>query len=418
MSTAGANLQAPVSASFDGGLHELCRTVFDPLPRSDQRRWAAVYVRGLVDVAGRKSVRRIAEQVSGHAVRQCLQQFVNQSPWEWSPVRMNLAQAVTATVPTQAWVVHEIEFEKDGRNSVGVEVQYAPAPQRTVNCQLALSIWVAGEEGAVPANWRLMLPESWNEDEERRRKAHVPALERHQPRWQHILDAVDEMIGSWDLPPRPVVVDLRHERHLEPLLRGLEERGLRFAVRISDRTPVTAARRGRPPLTAADLVKPVRGELLSLPPDVVSRFRARRRPTPAVVAHAVVPVEPVAPRTGSTGGRPRRVLARWPRGRRLPGEHWVTNFAAGRMLELLTTVDIAGRIDREVAELRTESGLDHFEGRSFRGWHHHVTLASIAHAHRVLAHRELGGHHETRRDVVALARRVVHGHRDRLLAAP
>ncbi len=308
-------------------LDDLCRTVFESLPRVDQRRWAETYVRGLVTVSGRKSVRRISEQAGGRPVAQCLQQFVNQSPWSWAPVRRVLTRATEATIPIRAWVLQELEFAKDGTHSVGVASQFIPAARRSVNCQLGLAVWLAGDAGSVPVNWRLMLPPAWDADRDRRLKAGLPDAERHRPTNEHVLDALDEMVRSWRLAPRPVVGDRTHDRHLEPLLLGLEERDLPYLLRISDRTPLSRS-------------------------------------------------------GGPVGGR--RLVARWPHGRSRPAELWLTSLTTTPVPELLRLIDIGVGTVAGSARLRSGVGLDHFEGRSFRGWHHHVTLASVAHAHLAL----------------------------------
>src|SRR5262249_39261265 len=91
------------------GLSSFCQDIFGSLARSDQRRWGEVYIRGLLTVRGRKTIRRISDHVVGGPVDQCLQQFVNQSPWRWEPVREAVAQWATAIRP-QALVVHEAAF--------------------------------------------------------------------------------------------------------------------------------------------------------------------------------------------------------------------------------------------------------------------------------------------------------------------
>lgn len=373
---------AQVRPTTPGGpaLDELCRAVFDPLPRSDQRRWAAVYVNGLVSVPGRKSIRRIAAQVEGRSAEQSLQQFVNQSPWDWAPVRQTLARTVESVAPPSAWVVDAVEFSKHGDSSVGVGVQYVPAVRRAVNCQLAMVTWLVGAAGSVPANWRLMLPRAWNGDDGRRRKAHLPGAEQHRPEWEHVLCSVDEMIESWDLLPQPVVGDRRHDSDVDPLVRGLEQRGLQYALRITDRTPVAVATGRSTRVGAGEWMRSAPRELVALPVRGADGTRPAVRTT-AMLAQAPVP----APGAGLLAERQRRLVARWPRGRSAPGQLWLTNVGADRLVDLLDGVDAAGRASRELALLRALSGLDHFEGRSFRGWHHHVTLASVAHAHRVLA---------------------------------
>lgn len=362
-----------------GELDALCRTVFDSLPRSDQRRWAGHYVRGLVTVPDRKSIRRIAEQLPGRSAAQCLQQFVNQSPWEWAPVRAELARIATATISPRAWVVQEADFPKVGNHSVGVAQQYAPVPQSTGNLQLATTVWLAGDEGWVPANWRLMLPPCWDRSSPLRDKAHVPRAERHHPAWQHVVASVEEMIGSWDLTPRPVLGDRRHDNQVEPLANGLEERGIRYALRINEVTGLSTGGGGRI-VRAGDLLGQATPGLVALPPSRNALWTC----SAVVAATAAVPGPVPAPSTGPVGHRPRQVVAIWPRGRAHHCEIWLTNLPVTVALGHLTRLDVTSRGRRELTALRRWSGLDHFEGRSFRGWHHHVTLASVAHAYRVL----------------------------------
>lgn len=277
---------------------------------------------GLVSVAGRKSIRRISEQVGGRSIDQCLQQFVNQSPWEWAPVRRALALESISVLSSPAWVVTEVAFPKSGAKSVGVGEQLVPGTRRSINCQIGLAVWMADAHAGVPVNWRLMLPPGWDDDV-RRAGVRLPEVERHRPRPQHVLCTLDEMLGPWGLRPRPVVGDRRHDPAVEALVEGLEDRGLGYALRIDHRSQV--------------LTGPGR-----------SRRRVQRR----------------RPAAG-------------------PEQLWLTD----RARDLGEVLGWGSRVDRELVGLRTHSGLDHFEGRSFRGWHHHVTLASIAHMHRRLGDR-------------------------------
>src|SRR5882762_6976453 len=105
-------------------LSEFCDRVFMSLIRSDQRRWGEVYVQGLVSVPGRKSIRRISEMVVGYDADQSLQQFVNQSPWAWEPVRQALAEQMARMLRPQALVIQEVVFPKNGDSSVAVARQY------------------------------------------------------------------------------------------------------------------------------------------------------------------------------------------------------------------------------------------------------------------------------------------------------
>ncbi|MBO2448772.1 IS701 family transposase [Actinomadura barringtoniae] len=356
------------TSSIDMSLHtdlsRFCQDLFCTFARSDQRRWGEVYVRGLTDVRGRKSVRRISEHVLGERADQNLQQFVNQSPWEWGPVRSRLAQHVSAMLRPRLWVAKEVIFPKNGASSVGVAKQYVDTWGRTLNCQVGLALFVAGDLGSCPVNWKLQLPRSWNDDLERRKRTHLPDEERHRPRWSHLLDAVDEMALDWDLTPPPILVDARHERNTEPLLAGLEERGLHYLVRVKDGTPLVA-RRGGPALAWH------KGR---------AEMPGRARFVLAPLAPARTPVNrPPRPHPG-----PRRVLAEWPSSQPSPTDLWLTNLNPSRLQSLTDLIRLSRRTSTDLTVMKEELGLQHFEGRSFRGWHHHVTLVSVAHGHRLL----------------------------------
>lgn len=306
-----------------------CAEVFDSMPRADQRRWAEVYVLGLLRVPGRKSIRRICEHVLGVPADQCLQQFLNQSPWQWEPVRRALAFRAADTRPG-ALVVEDVVFPKTGSSSVGVDRQAAPHTGRTVNCQLGLVCFLVNQDACHAVNWRLMLPRSWDTDDGRRTRARLPVSERHGPRWRNVLALVDETAVGWGLASVPVVLDAGADG-AAPLLAGLRERELRYLVRVStgpEDTPVGARYTVRP-------------------------------------GHA-------------PGGR--QVLAEWTPGGRHPRTVWLTNLAAP-LRELVELVAAARGVRRhELPRLRDDFGMEHFEGRSFAGWHHHLTLVSVAHA--------------------------------------
>src|SRR3954454_14984451 len=354
-------------------ISDFCERALVSLPRSDQRRWGELYVRGLVTVPGRKSIRRIAELGGGSATDQSLQQFVNQSPWEWGPVRAELAHLVAGSSPVDAWIAAEVAFPKNGTSSVGVCTQYVGPAARTLNCQLAVALSFAGGAFCGPVNWRLMLPRSWDQDFRRRSRCHLPPQERHRPCWQHVLDVVDETVGDWGLPARPLLADRRHDRAVDRLVQGLEQRGLRYLVRVGDDLPVAVDGR---PVRAAEAQRVPRPERLSL---VAPAAVGGGRSVPSqYVAMPLAPAEPRRP------GRPHR--GRWLVTRRLGGRLtglWLTNLGHD-LAQVIKMVLLLERSRRHHAAFERGSGLHHFEGRSFRGWHHHVTLASVAHAYRLL----------------------------------
>lgn len=256
-------------------LSGFCEQAFGSLSRSDQRRWGELYVRGLVTIPGRKTIRKISELAGGTAADQSLQQFVNQSPWDWGPVRSELAHLVAGSAPVEAWIAAEVAFPKNGDSSVGVCTQYVGPAARTLNCQLAVALSFAGPAFCCPVNWRLMLPRSWDRDFRRRSRSHLPATERHRPGWQHVLDLLDEAVDGWGAAPRPVLADRRHDPDVEQLVGGLDERGLRYLVRIGDDLPIPVA---GTQVRAADAQRGLSGERIAQP--AAGGHRARRTTSP------------------------------------------------------------------------------------------------------------------------------------------
>jgi hypothetical protein len=229
-----------------------------------------------------------------------------------------------------------------------------------------------------------LLPQCWNGDEVRRARAHVPDHERHHSRWHYLVDAIDEMTHDWEMDPRPVVVDARHDTKIEPLLRALEERGHRYLIRVS----------------AGAMVAPPGGSAVTIGEYVadLGRQRAGNGSTwlnwrngadgPATTSRFVV--QPLRRRTDVTvaysSARPRQLLLEWLPGQPRPKGLWLTNVRALRLPQLIGLARTPRLIAAELNRLRDDFGLCHFEGRSFRGWHHHMTLVALAHAY-ALGHR-------------------------------
>lgn len=346
------------------------------MARLDQRRWGEVYVRGLTEVPGRKSVRRISECVLGRRADQSLQQFVNQSSWRWEPVRRHLAQEVTSVLAPQAWVVEEAVLPKNGKSSVGVDRQFSQAAGRVLNCQLGLAMMVAGQAGSAPVNWRLLLPQSWDADDERRSRSRLPGHERHRSRWHHLFDALDEMTVTWGMKPQPVVVGARRTPCAAPLIRGLESRGLRYVVRAAPTTPVARLASGEL-VTAAEALARSAGSRGMAQHWQDGWIRGPRYVTALLLDSALHYGAGIA----GSPHRTRKVIAERSPDRRRPESVWITNVEAARPSAVFELMALRAQANRDLERLSEESGLRHFEGRSFRGWHHHVTLVSAAHAY-------------------------------------
>ncbi|MEV8319567.1 transposase [Streptomyces sp. NPDC059900] len=331
--------------------HRITRAFVEPLfrelPRHDQRGWAEAYLTGLLTVPGKKTVRRMAEAVhASPTAALALQQFINASPWPWAPVRRELARLVEQDAPVRAWTVRTAALPKRGDHSAGVHRRFVAAARRTINCQLGVGLFLSTESEDLPVDWRLLLPRQWVGDKERAATARVPESARSKVLAEHILDLVDAAPSR--LPAAPVVADLT-ECHdgSDParLMEELEQRGHTFLLAVPAGHPVAGPTDARRPHTITSL---------------------RRTP-----AH---------PPSGARG--PLRAFhARRPDGS--PGV-WVTNLPRERSGELAVLAGLPRRAAGAVVELR-EYGLQDFEGRSFPGWHHHMTLVSAAYAHDRLA---------------------------------
>jgi SRSO17 transposase len=377
--------------------------LLDSIPRKDQRRWGQTYLRGLLLDGKRKSIEPMAArltkgdpQAEAYAVEQALQQFVNQSPWDPTPVRRRLAQRMTTAIAPAAWVIDDTGFPKFGRYSVGVAPQYCGALGKVANCQVGVSVHAVTDQASCPLDWRLFLPPEWDDDAERRRKAHVPQAERHRPKWQLALELLDEL-AAWDLVPPVILADAAYGEVSEFRL-GLEQRQLGYVVQVpgtisaypEDVAPERAAStgRGRPSLpryrqrrsSLKQLVAAAGGQAATTVTwrqgadggQLVSRFVALRvRPAGIKLRRAA--------RGGELAVR--WLLAEWPDGEPEPVKYWLANLPAEVALErLVWLAKLRWRVEHDYRELKDALGLDHFEGRSFNGWHHHVTLVSVAHA--------------------------------------
>jgi SRSO17 transposase len=377
--------------------------LLDSIPRKDQRRWGQTYLRGLLLDGKRKSIEPMAArltkgdpQADAYAVEQALQQFVNQSPWDPTPVRRRLAQRMTTAIAPAAWVIDDTGFPKFGRYSVGVAPQYCGALGKVANCQVGVSVHAVTDQASCPLDWRLFLPPEWDDDAERRRKAHVPQAERHRPKWQLALELLDEL-AAWDLVPPVVLADAAYGEVSEFRL-GLEQRQLGYVVQVpgtisaypEDVAPELAAStgRGRPSLpryrqrrsSLKQLVAAAGGQAATTVTwrqgadggQLVSRFVALRvRPAGIKLRRA------------ARGGelQVRWLLAEWPDGEPEPVKYWLANLPAEVLPQrLVWLAKLRWRVEHDYRELKDALGLDHFEGRSFKGWQHHVTLVSVAHA--------------------------------------
>jgi SRSO17 transposase len=400
MMRAVAGLSERELSRVRGRLVEFTSEMFDSMARKDQRRWGEVYVRGLMLDGKRKSIEPMADRLAD-GDEQCLQQFVNQSPWDEVAVRRALARRMSRELSAEAWVVDDTGFPKFGKHSVGVARQYSGALGKVGNCQIGVSVNACSDAASCPLDWRLFIPEEWDEDSEfnldRRAKAKLPEDVHHVEKWRLALEMIDELIG-WGIRP-PVVLGDGAYGDITEFRSGLEERELQYVLDVKGGTSAYGEDirpeqpdwrgAGRPPkpryrqdpssLKALALAagksaavsvtwrEGTRGKMSS-------RFLALR------VRAANIQLRNHANREGEE--LPACwLLCEWPSNASEPTKYWLSNLPAGTELKTLVRLGkLRWRIEHDYRELKDALGLDHFEGRTYRGWNHHVTLVSLAHA--------------------------------------
>ncbi|MFC9853896.1 IS701 family transposase [Streptomyces prasinus] len=192
------------------------------LRRRDQRRWGECCLRGLMLDGRRKSIQPMAERLPDGNT-QALQQFVNRSPWEWTPVRRRVAERPCEAIQPEVWVVDDVSFPKCGTASAGVARRYCGALGKRASCQVAVSVHAATDAASCPLEWELFLPREWAADDKRRRAARVPDEIGHVSKAWLALGLLDRP-AAW--PPRvPVIVaDAGYGRGVSFRL-ALEQRG-------------------------------------------------------------------------------------------------------------------------------------------------------------------------------------------------
>ncbi|MGY1456334.1 IS701 family transposase [Streptomyces sp. SS8] len=368
-----ASFEAEVS---DDVVAELCAVLLSLLSRRDRRLRAEQYLRGLLTTPGRKSVRNIAAHLGGAGVEQSLHHFISSSAWDWRPLRIALADYIERTAPPQAWVVRPIHIPKAGKHSVGVDQQFAPHLGQVFRGQQALGVWLASTELSTPVNWRMVLPELWTNDPERREQAEVPEGLRAESAEECAVSAVVEMARQWSVPRRPALLDLRRGGISAATVR-LAAGGVPFIARISPSCRVVVADPALPGHRAGSLPAHRVLELVKGMRVPVSWRDAAQENTVRTTTAAVVPITLPAP--AGAGSRRLLLLGEWSGPAQPPSRLWVTGMTRAPVGALLRVAKLDGRVERDFARIGDRTGLRDFAGRSFRGWHRHMTLASVAH---------------------------------------
>jgi SRSO17 transposase len=373
---------------------------FRPLfGRSDQFKQGRVYLHGLLLDGERKSIEPLSRRVPG-GNEQNLQQFINQSPWDPAPIlaayRARMAAAFAAD--DGVIVIDDTGFPKQGKHSVGVARQYSGTLGKRANCQVATSLHYASVHGDYPLALRLYLPDGWTSDPERLEQARVPVGQRgFKTKWQIALDLLDE-VGDGGLPHAAVVADAGYGAVTE-FREGLEDRQEPYVVGLLGEEVVLT----EPPRWIPHVPKSGRGRRPS------RAYLAEDRPRPVVIRTLAETLErtPVCWREGTKGKLEADFawVRVWPAHRWQMGvaadaipdtessAHWLLvewrkdgtiKYALSNLPSDTTLEQAVGlwkerwQVERGYEQLKGELGLDHFEGRSWPGFHHHAAMTFLA----------------------------------------
>lgn len=349
--------------------------------RRERREAMEQYTCGLLLEGERKSIepmaaRLVQDEKRAEAMRQRLQQCITHSAWDDVLVRGRLARQLEVKLPGQkALLLDDTGFKKQGTHSVGVAPQYSGTFGKVENCQVMVSLHLASEQASAPVGFRLYLPEPWATDAARRQQAGIPAEVTYEEKWRLGLRLVDEALAA-GLTTRKLAADAAYGDVIAFRL-GLAERGFTYFLGIKSThvfwTPHEDFTDERP-LSAKALA-------LALGPDSLqsvswregsrgrqtSRFARLRVQTAADWHHGCKP------------GEEQWLLMEWPQGHDEPLRYWLSNCAPSTSLrQLVRQCKLRWRIEMDYSQLKGELGLDHFEGRSWRGLHHHATLCAVA----------------------------------------
>jgi SRSO17 transposase len=371
------------------------------LGHADRVRPFEDYCVGLLSAEGRKSVEPLAAVTAPErtaAQHQSLLHLVAQAPWSdqavLSRVRKRVLPSITRDEPVQAWIIDDTGFPKKGSHSVGVARQYCGQLGKQDNCQVAVSLSVATHQGSLPIAYRLYLPKDWADDPVRRTVAGVPDDIRFQTKPEIALQQMRQALVA-DVAPGVALADPAYGNDSK-FRAGITELGLPYAVGVLPTTtvwrpgeapmsPAPHSGRGRPAkrLRRDEAHQPVSVKALAmeLAADACQQMTWRDGSNTALTSRfarlRVRPAHDDAKR--SEPADEEWLLIEWPEGETEPDHYWLSTLPADISFECLVDLTkLRWRIERDYLELKQEVGLGHYEGRGWRGFHHHASLCVAA----------------------------------------
>lgn len=366
-------------------LKEYFRRIGDVLGEASRRASFAVYAMGLLGDGERKSIEPIAARAcpdpsKTDAMHQRLLHFALDSRWSDREVRQEAARyvlsAMTQREPVEAWIVDDTGFLKQGKHSVGVQRQYTGSAGKITNCQIGVSLSIATRTEHLPIDFELYLPESWANDSARRQEARIPEDVTFKTKPQLALQMIGRAVAD-GVPKGVVLADSAYgtSGDFRAQVRSL---GLHYAVGVEPQTTIRLLdNEGRPhgeAVSVKDMALSIheRGGFRRCPwrsgtrEELQARFALRR-----VVAAGVPQGQQ----------EPLWLLIEWREDEPEPANYFLVS-VPGRITkkQLIRLVMQRWRTERVYEDLKGELGLDHYEGRRFPGWHHHISVALCCYA--------------------------------------
>lgn len=384
----------------------------DGLGHQDRHAGLRGYCTGLMQPLARKSVEPMAAQLDPKRVsarHQSLHHFVAKADWSDSELLARVAQWVVPQMDFRDggwWIVDDTGFPKKGRHSVGVARQYCGQLGKQDNCQVAVSVSLACMQGSLPVAWQLYLPQDWADDPERRQKAGVPENVPFQTKNEIALAQIRTLLQT-GAPRHPVLANSAYG--IDHAFRDtLTEMGLEYVVGVTsalvvwpqDVEPFPSAPyrgKGRPPVqprrTAGCRPVNVRELAMALSDDAWQRL-SWREGSNAILSNrfAAVQVRCAGGNKGRARLQPRQwLLIQWSDNEAEPDRFWLSTLPQQTPIEaLVSAAHQRWRIERDYQDLKQEFGLGHYEGRGWRGFHHHAVLCIAAYGF-LMAERLMAG---------------------------
>ena len=386
-----------MSRSLESRFELYCDQLTDALQHADRAEPARWYLKGLLLEGGRKSIEPMAARVQPDNVRaahQSMHHFVSQAAWSDEAMLSTTARSVVPALVAQGdpvhWIIDDTGFPKKGSHSVGVAHQYCGQSGKQDNCRVAVSLSLATARGSIPVDFRLYLPREWSDDLERRRKAGVPEDVTFATKPSLALKQIEAALLA-GYPAGTVLADAAYGCETAWRER-IEALGLTYAVGIRGHTQVWWDRyqprpapktgvKGRPrrrtirdethqPIAVEQLAQEIPAKnwrTVSWRQGAAGALRSRFARVRVQVAHHD------QPRAAQW------LIIEWPNEAEVPVHYWLSNLPETTGLRAMVgTVMSRWQIERDYQELKQELGLGHFEGRNWRGFHHHASLCIAA----------------------------------------